>query len=187
MLNAIDKEARDSKTITVALFLKNEILHIYILQPNLSFFRWCQWCSVATAVMRLYSHRLFISLKKRLIMTSSDNIKGPSAKSSASASSASFQLGFGRKTIALHHLFKKIHFNSKRARPLREHPTLDEVFPFSWGGWWFGLYPERNLRHRLKRSGPIWHGKFKFISMHSFFCAWESARASSRSARAARV
>lgn len=54
-----------------------------------------------------------------------------SAKSSASASSASFELGLGRKTIALHHLFKKIHLNSKRARPLREHPTFDEVFPFS--------------------------------------------------------
>lgn len=180
MLNAIDKEARDSKTITVALLLKNEILHI--LQPNLSFFRWCQWCSVATAVMRLYSHRLFISFKNAWLWQAA-RAQNPLHQHHQHLLSSDSDA----KRIALHHLFKKIHLNSKRARPLREHPTFDEVFPFSWGGCWFGLYPEINLRHRLKRSGPIWHGKFKFISMHSFFCAWESARASSRSARAARV
>ncbi len=187
MLNAIDKEARDSKTITVALLLKNEILHIYILQPNLSFFRWCQWCSVATAVMRLYSHRLFISFKNAWLWQAATTSKVRAQNPLHQHHQHLFSSDSDAKRLHSIICLKRSILTSKRARPLREHPTLDEVFPFSWGGWWFGLYPERHLRHRLKRSGPIWHGKFKFISMHSFFCAWESARASSRSARVARV
>lgn len=88
--------------------------------------------------------------------------------------------------MMLHRLFKKRSvFNPQNVRPLREYRTFDEVFPFSWGWWWwFGLYPEIKLRHRLKRLGPIWHGEFRFISIHSLFCAWESARAFPRVGRA---